>query len=159
MSDKNQAVIDFLITCPQIQNSPLYFNIINAQDDSNQFVTTTTDRYANTQYIDGSVLKVYTFTIITYKSANDFAVVQIENFQNENVSDMNDIQALIDWVKEQAELHNYPDFGEDCVIDSMFPTTDSPSFDGIDTQITPPLAVYSTTIQINYLDISKKIWR
>lgn len=157
--DKNQAVIDFLITCPAIQGSPLYFNFINAQDDSNQFLTATSDQYANTPYIDGSILKLYTFTIITYKSAADIAVVQSEGYPNENIGDMSDIQALIDWVKEQDDLQNYPNFGEDCIVDSIMPTTDSPSFDGIDTQISPPLAVYSTSIQIKYLDNSRKIWR
>ena len=157
--DKNQAVIDYLIQCPQILNSPLYFNFINAKNDSNQFVTLTNDQFANTPYIDGSVMKIYTFTIITYKSAADLAVVKMEGYPNENVSDMSDIQALIDWVKEQQELHNYPNFGETCIIDDIYPTTDNPSFDGVDDQVTPPLAVYSTSIQIRYLDMSRKLWR
>ena len=157
--DKNQAVINYLIQCPQILNSPLYFNFINAKNDSNQFVTLTNDQYANTPYIDGSVMKIYTFTIITYKSAADVAVVKLDGYPNENVSDMSDIQALIDWVKEQEDIHNYPDFGDDCIIDEIYPTTDNPSFDGIDEQVTPPLAVYSISIQIRYLDTSKKIWR
>lgn len=157
--DKNKAVIDYLITCPAIQNSPLYFNFINAQDDSNQFLTATSDQYDTRPYIDGSALKIYTFTIITFKSATDIAVVQFGDYPNENVSDMSDIQALIDWVNEQEELHNYPDFGENCIVESIMSTTENPSFDGIDTQVSPPLAVYSVSIQIRYLDNTKKIWR
>lgn len=159
MIDKNQAVIDYLCQCPQIQQSPLYFNFINAEDDTNQFVTTSNDRYANKSYIDGSVLKIYTFTIITYKSAADVAVVKLDGYPNENVSDMSDIQALIDWVSEQDEIHNYPDFGDDCVIDSIHTTTENPRFDGIDDQVKPPLAIYTTTIEITYIDYSKKLWR
>lgn len=159
MIDKNQAVVDYLIQCPQILNSPLYFNFINAKDDTNQFLTASSDRYASTEFIDGSVEKIYTFTIITYKSATDIAVVKVEGFSNENISDMSDIQALIDWVKDQDDLHNFPDFGEDCIIDSIKPTTDNPNFEGIDNQISPPLAVYSTSFEIRYLDISKKLWR
>ena len=159
MIDKNQAVVDYLIQCPQILNSPLYFNFINAKDDSNQFLTVSSDRYSNTTFIDGSVEKIYTFTIITYKSAADIAVVKVEGVSNENILDMSDIQALIDWVKEQDDIHNYPNFGEDCIIDSIKPTTDNPNFDGIDEQISPPLAVYSTSFEIRYIDISKKLWR
>ena len=159
MIDKNQAVVDYLIQCPQILNSPLYFNFINAKDDSNQFLTVSSDRYSNTTFIDGSVEKIYTFTIITYKSAADIAVVKVEGVFNENILDMSDIQALIDWVKEQDDIHNYPNFGEDCIIDSIKPTTDNPNFDGIDEQISPPLAVYSTSFEIRYIDISKKLWR
>lgn len=159
MIDKNQAVVDYLIQCPQILNSPLYFNFINAKDDSNQFLTVSSDRYSNTTFIDGSVEKIYTFTIITYKSAADIAVVKVGGVSNENILDMSDIQALIDWVKEQDDIHNYPNFGEDCIIDSIKPTTDNPNFDGIDEQISPPLAVYSTSFEIRYIDISKKLWR
>jgi len=157
--NKNQAVIDYLITCPTILNSPLYFNFINAKNDTNQLLTVSNDQYTNVSYIDGSVKRIYTFTILTFKSAADIAVVKASGYPNENLSDMHDIQALIDWIKEQEELHNYPDFGEDCIVESITPTTDEPNFDGIDEQVSPPLAVYSTSIQIEYLDISKKIWR
>ena len=159
MVDKNQAVIDYLIQCPSILNSPLYFNFINAKDDTNQFLTVSSDQYSSRYFVDGSIMKVYTFTIITFKSTADIAVVKIDGYQNENVSDMSDIQALIDWVKEQEDIHNYPNFGNECIIDSIEPTTDTPNFDGIDEQVSPPLAVYSTSIKINYLDISKKLWR
>lgn len=159
MVNKNQAVIDYIITCPTILNSPLYFNFINAKNDTNQLLTVSNDQYTNVSYIDGSVKRIYTFTILTFKSAADIAVVKASGYPNENLSDMHDIQALIDWIKEQEELHNYPDFGEDCIVESITPTTDEPNFDGIDEQVSPPLAVYSTSIQIEYLDISKKIWR
>ena len=157
--DKNQAVIDYIIQCPTIYNSPLYFNFINAEDDTNQFVTQSNERYASRQYVDGSVLKIYSFTIITYRSTADIAVVKMSGYPNENVSDMSDIQALIDWIKEQDEAHIYPDFGEDCVIEEIHTTTDNPNFDGVDDQVSPPLAVYSVTIEIQYLDKSKVVWR
>ena len=47
MIDKNQEVINYLIQCPQILNSPLYFNFINAKDDTNQFLTVSSDKYSN----------------------------------------------------------------------------------------------------------------
>lgn len=157
--DKNQAVIDYIITCPTILNSPLYFNFINAKDDTNQIFTESTDTYTNKPFIDGSVEKLYTFTIITYKSAADIAVVKQSGYENENLSDMSDIQKLIEWITEQNDVRNFPNFGEDCIIDSIETITEQPKFEGIDEQITPPLAVYSTSIQIRYIDTSKKLWR
>lgn len=157
--NKNQAVIDYIITCPTILNSPLYFNFINAKDDTNQLFTNSTDTYTNRNFVDGSVEKLYTFTIITYKSAADIAVVKQSGYENENLSDMSDIQKLIEWITEQNEARNFPNFGEDCIIDSIETTTEQPKFDGIDDQITPPLAVYSTSIQIKYIDVSKRLWR
>jgi len=159
MVDKHQAVIDYLINCPNILNSPLYFNFINAQDDSNQFLTKSNDKYTNTHYIDGSVGKLYTFTIMTFKSVNSIAVVKLPDYPNENMSDLTDIQGLIDWINEQDELRNFPDFGEDCIVETISTTTDEPSFDGIDEETEPNLAVYSITIEIAYIDISKRLWR
>ena len=115
--------------------------------------------YTNKKYVDGSIGKLYIFSIIAFKSATDIAVPKVIGYENENISDMATIQALIDWIKEQEELRNYPDFGEDCEIDEILTTTDNPSFDGIDDQVSPPLAVYSISIQIKYIDKSKMIWR
>lgn len=159
MVDKNQAVIDYLITCPAILNSPLYFNFINAKNDTNQFLTSSSDMYTTRKYIDGSVYKVYTFSIITFKSATDIAVPKVEGYENENISDMATIQHLIDWIKEQEDLKNYPDFGEYCEVDEILTTTENPRFDGVDNQVSPPLAVYVISIQIRYIDKSKMIWR
>lgn len=159
MVDKNQAMINYLITCPTILNSPLYFNFINAKNDTNQFLTTSSDMYTNKHYIDGSVGRQYDFTIVTFKSAADIAVVKMEGFENENVSDMATIQSLIEWISEQNDLRNFPNFGETCEVDEILTTTDTPNFDGIDEQVSPPLAVYSITIRVNYIDKSKIIWR
>lgn len=159
MVDKNQAMINYLITCPTILNSPLYFNFINAKNDTNQFLTASNDIYTNANYIDGSVGRQYDFTIVTFKSAADIAVVKMEGFENENISDMATIQSLIDWISEQNENRIFPNFGEECEIDEILTTTDTPKFDGIDEQVSPPLAVYSITIRVKYIDKSKIIWR
>lgn len=157
--DKNQAVINYIIQCPEIVNSPLYFNFLNANDGTAQLLTQSNERYASKRYIDGSVLKIYSFTIVIAKSTADIAVVKLEGYPNENISDMADIQSLIDWIQEQEDLHNYPNFGEDCLVEEISTTSENPHFDGIDEQVSPPLAIYSVTIEIKYLDISKKVWR
>ena len=69
------------------------------------------------------------------------------------------IQSLIDWISEQNDVRNFPNFGETCEVDEILTTTDTPKFDGIDEQVSPPLAVYSITIRVRYIDKSKIIWR
>ena len=157
--DKTKAVIDFLITCPQIYNSPLYFNFINAKDSNKQIITTANDYYTRKPYIDGSVAKLYSFTILDFRSISDQAIVKLSGYDSENVDDLADVQALIDWIGEQEELHNYPNFGEDCTVERMRCTRDIPNLEGIKTDLTPPLAMYSVTIQIDYIDYSKQLWR
>jgi len=156
--DKNQAVIDFLINCPAIQSNPLYFNFLNAKDGNKQLVTSGNDKSMSQPYIDGSVMKRYTFTIIDYKSIAYQAIVKQPGYVNENVDEMLDVQAVMDWIEDQADARNFPDFGSTCVIDDMRTLTDNPNLNGVDTSVTPALAKYSMSIQIDYLDKTKAIW-
>lgn len=154
--DKNQAVITFLLTCPLVQNSPLYFNFVEAQDKDKQFVTLANDIMVNKPFIDGSVLKRYTFTIQDFRSVAYNALNALNIGGNENVEDMLDCQGLIDWITEQAEAENYPDFGDKCLIESMEALTDNPNMNGIQQSGGLNLAKYSVNIRIEYLDISKR---
>lgn len=156
--DKNKATIEFISNCPYIRDNPLFFNFINAEEDNNQIVTTSNDIMVNRPYIDGSVLKRYTFTIVNFKSISDTELVQGDDISNENVDDMLDLQGLIDWIDEQNEAHNYPDFGTTCEIQQMITTSENPRFDGVNTAITPALAMYSVAIRIDYIDYKKVIW-
>ena len=156
--DKNQAVINFLIQCPQIRDNPLFFNFAEAKNDNKQIVTMANDKSINKGFVDGSVSKRFTFTLIDYRSINYQALVKLPNYQNENVSEFLDIQSIMDWVNEQNELRNFPDFGNDCVIENMRTATDEPNLNGVDNSVSPSLAKYSMSIIIEYLDSSKKIW-
>lgn len=158
MVDKNQAIIDFLLNCPQIAYNPVFFNAINAKDNDKQIITQANDVSLNSKYIDGSILKRYIFTLIDFRSVIYQPLPKVEGYVNENVEEMLDVQSIMDWVNEQADLQNYPDFGENCIIDSMSTTSDNPNLNGIDTNVTPALAKYSMSIQIDYLDTSKAVW-
>ena len=157
--DKNQAIIDFLITCPELSSNPLFFNYVNAKEDSTQIITQSNDKSMNRTFVDGSVLRRYTFTFIYFKSISYTPVVKQPGYSNENVEEMLDVQAVVDWVTEQSEIFNYPNFGPDCFIEEMKVLTDNPNLNSIDTTSTPPLAKYSLTIQIDYIDTSKMLWQ
>ena len=155
--DKNQAVIDFLATYPDIQANPLFFNFINAKDNNIQFLTSSNDKSLNRRSVDGSVLRRYEFTLLITKSITDLAIVMGE-LSNENIEDIADIQSIMDWINEQNDNHNYPNFGDECIIEDMHTLSDNPSLDGINTEVTPALALYSMSIGIDYIDYSKVIW-
>lgn len=158
MVDKNQAIIDFLLDCPQLMYNSVFFNAVNAKDNDKQIITQSNDASLNSKYIDGSVLRRYTFTLIDFRSVLYQPLPKVEGYVSENVEELFDVQSIMDWVNEQADLQNYPDFGEDCIIDSMRTTSDNPNLNGIDTNVTPALAKYSMSIQIDYLDTSKAVW-
>lgn len=156
--DKNQAVIDYLIQCPKIQNSPLFFNFINAKDDNKQFIAVANEKIIDKPYIDGSILKRYTFTIIDYKSINYNPVIKQTGYSNENIEEMFDTQGILDWITEQNKERNFPDFGEDCIVEKIEALTNTPNLNGVDTTVTPMLAKYSISVKIEYLDKSNVIW-
>ena len=157
--DKNKAVVDFLLTCDYIKNNPLFFNFGEAKSDNKQIVTIANDTRVNTPFIDGSVRKRYTFTILDYKSVAYKAIPRREGASDENMENAFEAQQVIDWVTEQAELRNYPDFGADCKIDDMIAVTDQPNMSGVDRAVTPALAKYSISIRIDYIDYSKTLWK
>lgn len=156
--DKNQAVIDFLIQCPTIANSSLFFNFLEAHDENKQIISQANDVVLDKTYVDGSVMKRFTFTIIDFRSITHQPIPKVPGYTSENVEECFDVQGIMDWVNEQADIGNYPDFGTKCVIDGMKTTSHNPNLNGVDTNVTPALAKYSMSIQIDYIDTSKRIW-
>lgn len=157
--DKNKAIVTFLMGCDYIKNNPLFYNYGKVEADNKQLVTIANDVSVNVPFIDGSVRKRYTFTILDYKSVANRAIVNREGASDENLDNAFEAQQVIDWVEEQADARNYPNFGSDCVIDDMFVVTDQPNLNGIDRAVTPALAKYSISIRIDYIDYSKAIWK
>lgn len=156
MMDKNEAVIEFLLTCPTIQENPLFFNFADIEAGSNH-VATQTDTIKK-RYIDGSVLKTYTFTIACYKAVSHNAIVGTSSFGDENMENMAIVQDILDWINEQADNRVYPNFGTDYIVEDMATLSVDPDLDGIDTSVNPPLARYSIGVKIEYLDNTKILW-
>lgn len=155
--DKNKAVLDLLITYTGIETSPIFINFINAKDNDVQLLTDGNEVYLNRTFVDGSVLKRYTFSLVITKSITNMALAK-DGVLSENIDDLADIQAFMDWVNAQGDERNFPDFGEDCVIEEMHTTAENPSINGINTEVSPALALYSMEIRIDYIDYSKVIW-
>lgn len=157
--NKTQAIIEYLLQCPKLEGSPLYFNFIDAKDDDKQFLTMANDKIMNKPYIDGSVDKRFTFTVIDYRSIAYQEMARYNITANESVEEYLDVQSLIDWITEQNELKNFPDFGEDCIVETIQSASENPNLNGVDTSASPALAKYSISIQVDYLDKSKMIWK
>ena len=154
--DKNKAVIDYLITCPYLADNPLFFNFGKALADNKQVVFVANDKSVNKPFVDGSIQKRFTFTIVDYKSVAYKAV--IEDKDDENMDYVSAVQDILDWIDTQNDQRNFPDFGSDCVIDSIQALTDQPTLNGVDKSSTPALAKYSISIKIEYIDYSKAVW-
>ena len=95
--------------------------------------------------------------MVSYKSVAYNPVV--DGLTDENLADYATVQSILNWIAEQADEMIFPDFGEECVIDSMEPLTENPALNGVDTSLNPPMAKYSIGIKLQYIDNSKKIWK
>ena len=156
--DKHSAVIDYLQNCPEIAKYPLFFNFAEKQDN-NQLFATYADRIESVQnYIDGSKDMLYTFTMVIYKSVAYNALV--DGRADENLDEFIDVQSIAEWIEEQNDNNVFPDFGEDCVINSIETLTTIPVNNVQDTEgeVQPALAQYSLGVRISYLDTKKVLW-
>ena len=154
--DKNQSMIDFLQTCDAIKNNPLFFNFGNIEENAHLANTRSDDVSLHKPFVDGSVAKRYTFSIDSFKSVANIPVIQ--GHSDENLSDLQEVQEVLDWINEQDDLQKFPDFGSDCIVEKMTTLTTKPELVGVDSSMNPPMAVYRISIQIDYLDNSKKLW-
>ena len=157
--DKSEAIIQYMIQCPNIEENPLFFNFIHAKEDNKQILPLQNEKTLDRSFIDGSVQKRYTFTLIDFKSVAYNAIVKQEGYPDENVEDLKSVQEIIDWVTEQNDNKNFPDFGENCIIEEIRVLSDNPNLNGIDSNTSPALAKYSISIQIDYIDTSKRLWK
>lgn len=155
--DKNKATLDFLATYSGIETSPIFVNFMSAKDDDVQFLTSSNEKALNHRFIDGSVMKQYTFSLVITKSVTDMAIAK-DGMLSENIDDLADLQAFMDWINEQGYNQIYPDFGEDCVIEEMHTIAENPELTGVNTEVSPALALYNIEIRIDYIDYSKVIW-
>lgn len=153
---KNQAMLTFLQTCPSIRDNPLFFNFGKVENNAHQANMRSDEVSLHRPYIDGTELKRYTFHLDSFKSVAYNSV--IPGLPDENMEDFEEVQSLIDWINEQEELKNYPAF-ENCIIDKMRSLSSKPELVGVDTTTSPPIAVYRISIQIDYLDTSKQVWK
>lgn len=157
--DKNERIITYLWHCPAIKQNPIFFNYAEKEDNNQLFITVANSIDVEKKFIDGSKECVYTFTMIFYKSASYNPVV--EGLSDENMEEFIDIQSIADWIDEQNDNNIFPDFGKDCVIDSIETLTNIPITDRNTTEdenAQPALAQYSLGVRIRYLDNSKVLW-
>lgn len=154
--DKNQAVIEFLQTCPIILSSPLFFNFGNIEDGAHQAITQSDDVALHRPYIDGSVLRRFTFRLDSFKSVAYNPVVQ--NYSDENMEDFIEVQNILDWINTQGDNNVFPNFGSECIIEKMQTLSTKPELVGVNTTSNPPVAVYRISIQIDYVDTTKRLW-
>lgn len=155
--DKNQAMLNFLLTCPFIQKNPIFFNFGNIESDAFQMITHGDDVATQRPFIDGSVAKRYTFSVDCFKSVTYNPIVQVVT--DENLTEFKEAQDVLDWINKNGDDRIFPDFGPDCVIDAMKVNSAKPELVSVDTTQTPATAIYRISCYVDYVDYSKRVWK
>lgn len=149
-------MIDFLLQCPSIRDNPLFFNFGNIEDDANQAITSSEDVALRRPFVDGSISKRFTFSIDSFKSVAYNPIIQ--GYSDENIEGFNEVQDFIDWINEQGDVGNFPNFGENYLIEKMETVSETPTLLSVETSLDPVMAIYRVTIAVDYIDFSKRIW-
>lgn len=165
--DLNKCILDYIYECPVVAENPMYFCVAEEQDNNNQLLPSREQPQDAIEFVDGSVERIYRAEVLMYKSVAYNPIVTEETsegkkpsevYLNENIEDMVDGQALIDWIKDQNDNRHFPNFGEWCIIESVETTSNRPILNGVNSEVDPPLVQYSVGLVIKYLDITKQLW-
>lgn len=120
--------------------------------------TTITTEYAQGRgraFIDGSYERTFDLVIAFYKSLIAGPYVAAQGTANKNLGDIVDAQSMIDWIDAQTTM---PNFGAKCAVDRVYALTDEPVLAWIDSeQYEPPLAKYTITVRVEYIDYTRAI--
>ena len=157
-NDKNKQMLEYLTGCEALTEGDLFFNYAEEDHESNHIITIADDKAMQKPYIDGSIKKQYTFNIVCYRPLSHNPLVDEPGFMDENVENIAEVNRIIDWIIEQEDSKNYPDFGEKCIPDSIYCLTDDPDLFAVDVKADPPIAKYSIIIRFEYIDQTKMIF-
>lgn len=144
MTNKYRAVMDLINTCPLVGHST-FFNVTDeTNNDGNTSLLTTPDGTLVKKYIGGEKLKRFSCEIRQVKP------LTFSENSNQNIEQIQLVQEFLNWINEQGEKGNFPDFGEGCAVQSMSTPegADVPSVIGI----SEDGALYAFPFEITYLE-------
>lgn len=124
----------------ELAGTMLNFNFSPEAPESISLITNYSDKIRK-RYITGDCEKEYGFSIIIVKPYSS-------DQDDLNLEAMNFAQAFMDWLDEQNEGKNYPDFGENCTVEKIENLQNMPNLSGVNCE--EGLARYMIQAKIIY---------
>lgn len=137
-----QRIIDWLDDYSFLY-SWIYFNVVPSEPDNITVNSVQNERELD-RFIDGSRRVEFLFAIDLTK---EFDIGTSDN----NLDAVQEFENIASWVETQNGLHNYPDFGQNIIIESIEVLETTPSVT-IDNQV--QIAKYQGQFRITYLERS-----
>ena len=123
MTNKHEAMVDYMTQCAEVKD--LFFNFSTSENGDTVIAPIASD-YVVQEYIDKSALKWYDFSII------QFQPLSTEPNDDTNTTVIFDVEAVMQWIIDQEDAENYPDFGDKCEIQEISVLQDIPTVAGQD---------------------------
>lgn len=119
--DKSQAVWEYISKYPGIPGALTFNSIVDLQNSTGLIPVSAESNIQS--YADGSMKKEYAFAIVKMSMYDT-------GTGDTNILSLAEMQKFMDWIVEQNVAGNFPDFGSDCLIDSIEPLQNIPSLAG-----------------------------
>ena len=136
--DKNQILIKWLLTCPEIDELHALFG--TEKDRDKHFIRT--KEIVLARYIDGSTKNKMDISI------NYYSFVTFDTCYDENLRAYAKCQNICDWVKKQANTGKLPVF-KNCKVTDLYPANESPIVVDVNTS---QIAKFVVGICVEYTD-------
>ena len=113
MVNRYEKVMELIKQCHLVGNDT-YFNFIDeTNNDGNTTLATVPYGQLIKKYVDGEKLMKMQFEIRQVKPLTQYSNTTA------NMEEMQKVKEFLEWINEQGEKGNYPDFGDKCVILSL----------------------------------------
>lgn len=122
--NKHSAMWDWVYSCSEL--SDLFFAFSQNLNGSAVLVPMAKERIVK-EYLDGSSIRNYDFSLVLYKPAN----AEVPN-STENVDIMVDVEKVMGWVDEQNKNRNFPIFPDGCTVQKVENLQNMPTIAGMD---------------------------
>lgn len=141
--NRYKAVLEFIKTCPLV-GQDMFFNFVDETNtDGNTTLATVPYGQLVKKYVDGTSLMRMQFEIRQIKPFNQ------DSNTSANAEEMHTVKEFLDWINEQGENGNYPNWSNTEIIDMAVPEeTSDPSIVGTSDRG----ALYAFPFEILYLE-------
>lgn len=155
--DHYQSTLAFLKTCPAMAGV-FSFQGIESSGSAIQVLTQAGEQTAVKTFIDGSKEKNFDFVVCFYRPISSMPYIPSVGTGNASLESLIDVQDLIDWLDEKSEKREFPDFGTNRSVSRIYSLNTEPQLLWIDSEhYNPPLAKYTVTLRVEYMDYSHSI--
>lgn len=121
---KHQSVWNWIYENDEI--SDLFFNFSTSESGDVVIATDATD-FIETRYVDGTTKRHYDFSIVSYQDLNTDAPNDTLN-----IKIIESVESLMEWVRTQNKLRNFPVFPDNCSVLKVEVLQDIPTVAGQD---------------------------